>query len=808
VVHVVLDDGTGGPGESVGAGVTIRLDGTDVGTTDDSGALSIVRPPGTYLLAAVIPSMARGERKVTLEAATTTDVTVILIEQEILEPADLMLVELVNGALPLDTTTITLQFIHAGTVVPIMTLFEVELRSADPTVEGRDLTDLFTVTGEGAVAAVDATSIVSQVVTIPSDSYLRVSAGDARGASYDGTVVFVPGLYTVQVQLEAPPSQPTLPVDGLELRLRFGTGMELLRTSDSAGACPITQVPGSMLELEVVTEMGGLTYVGQAAIAVDQNVRLLMRLLGLEDVSNGVVPWEVSPLATAIRLNAAPLRDAPVRALDAIPTVSPTAAERLEAEAATTTSATVSVIGAGENVPITSLATLQVAQGSKKVILRYLVSTAEYPTYVLRQSRYNDTWGVQVRDAAGGILFSISRAINSQLFGQPAWGPFGDTGTLQEEIDVTALASAANTHVSVIATTTNIGDAILPTDVVAILSAEPKITINTATRDVVKPTVGKSDHYSIPRPGDSNTFQRYFDLDFSKPDDVEITKVKAELMAANGAVLQVVVDDEAPGTLRVQQMNESTMRVVVTFGEVRSAGTSTPPPTATIYYRFTMTGRTDAGDEVVSKPKDSAVCFALWRMPDGFARYSPDFGPRDPGGDDWAAQSTYTWLDAHRGLVTRINDISGEHARDLVHKEHARGTDVDMFHVFTFPGGAASGETNYERLRENVELALTGNAPAQALVNSWAANTRARFDALIADVGVHQIYYAIGNAVATPGMPALIEGWARALLIAGTYTNPTGLVLALPAGAWANGGNAKIHNHFNYIHNSHFHIHL
>src|SRR5438309_12110971 len=106
------------------------------------------------------------------------------------------------------------------------------------------------------------------------------------------------------------------------------------------------------------------------------------------------------------------------------------------------------------------------------VSLRNLGSTAEHPYYVRRQSRYNDTWGVQVRDAAGGMLFSISRAINSQLFGQPAWGPFGDSGTIQQEIDVTALASAANTSVAVIATTTNIGDKYLPTDVVAILSAE------------------------------------------------------------------------------------------------------------------------------------------------------------------------------------------------------------------------------------------------------------------------------------------------------------------------------------------------
>jgi len=560
-----------------------------------------------------------------------------------------------------------------------------------------------------------------------------------------------------------------------------------------------------MLELEVVTELGGVIYTGQAAIAVDSNLELVVLLLGLDDISNGVKRWKIIPLATPVLLTSTPLRDGPPEDHAPSRAATPTGGERLAAEssAAAASTATVSVVGANQNVPITQLATLTVPQGTEKVILRYVASTAEYPQYVLQQSRYNDTWGVQVRDAAGGVLFSISRAVNTQLYNPPAWGPFGDTGTQQQVIDVSALASAADTKLSVIATTTNIGDSILPTDVVAVLGAEPKITINTATHDAVVPTVGASDHYSIPRPGDSNTFQRYFDLDFTKPDEVEITKVKAELVAGAGAVLQTVVDDEAPGTLRVQQLDETTMRVVVTFGDVPSAVASTPPPTDTIHYRFTMTGQSDAGDEVVSDPKDSALFFALWRMPDGFGRY----GLRDVGGDDWAAQSTYTWLDGHRALVTRIDDVSGEHARNIGHMEHDRGTDVDNFHVYTFPGGAVSGLANYLQMQANVERALAGDAPARARVNSWAVDTRARFDLLIGAVPAFgRIRYAVGSPAATPGMPVLTEGWARALLTAGTYTNPAGLVLALPAGAWANGGNPKLR--FDAIHNTHFHLDL
>jgi hypothetical protein len=805
VVHAVFDDGTGGPGESVGAGTVILLDGIDVGVTDETGTLTVQRQPGVYLVAAVIPSMAGGEREVTLEAGTTADVTVVLADQEITEAAELTLAELVNGALPLDTPTITLSFVNAGAVIPVTQLYGVELRPADPSAQSMDLSSLFTVTGDGIVTAVDVTSVISKVVAIASDSRLTVYASDDRGFSYSGEIVFVPGLYTVVVQLEAPPSQTALPVDGLDVQLRYGTGLELMRSSDLAGALQLLQVPGSMLELEVATEMNGLTYIGQAAIAVDANVRLLVRLLGIEDLTNGVIPWEVTTLATPVRLNSTPVRDGPAEELAPSRTRSPLAADRLAAEvtASAVSTVTVSAAGAGENIPITQTATLTVPQGTEKVILRYVISTAEYPYYVLRQSRYNDTWGVQVRNDTGGMLFSIGRAVNSQLYGSPAWGPFGDTGTLQQDIDVSALAAASEAKLTVVATTTNIGDGILPTDVVAVLGAEPKITINAATRDLVVPTVGASDRYSIPAPGDSNTFQRYFDLNFTKPDEVEITKVKAELMSGAGGVLQTVVDDEAPGTLKVQQIDETTMRVVVTFSDIASAVMSTPPPTDRIFYRFTMTGVSDAGDEVVSDPKDSAVFFALWRMPAGFGRYGQ---PPDPGLDDWAAPSTYTWLDANRGLVTRINDISGEHARNLGHHAHARGTDVDMFHVYTFPGGAVSGTANYMLLQADVERALGGDAAALARVNTWAVDTRTRFDAFIADAGVHRIRYAIGSAAHTAGMPALTGGWARALLTAGNYINPTGIALALPAGIWGNGGHAKLW--FDAVHNNHFHLDL
>ncbi len=187
-------------------------------------------------------------------------------------------------------------------------------------------------------------------------------------------------------------------------------------------------------------------------------------------------------------------------------------------------------------------------------------------------------------------------------------------------------------------------------------------------------------------------------------------------------------------------------------------------------------------------------------MPDGFSRYSTI----DEGLDDWASRKTYTWLENNRNLVTRINDISGEHTRNIGHHTHFEGRDIDMFHVYTFPNGETSGGENYLRLQENVQAALSGDAQALAQVNTWASETRVRFDSLIADNDVEHIYYAIGTEVV--GQPKLTEGWAQSLLENGTYTNPDNLSINLDAGTWANAGNLKMR--YNAVHNNHFHLTL
>jgi hypothetical protein len=325
---------------------------------------------------------------------------------------------------------------------------------------------------------------------------------------------------------------------------------------------------------------------------------------------------------------------------------------------------------------------------------------------------------------------------------------------------------------------------------------------------------GLSDRFSIPRPGQSNRLQRYYVVAYHRSQGVTLTNVKVDLLNdVTGAVLQTVTN-AAPGDGGVRDETSVSLRVRVTHGNgVTSTINSTPPPTNRIRYRFTLTGL-DANNQRLTAVRDSTAAYPLWRMPDGLLRY----GTRDAGGDNWASQFTYNWLNnrANRALVTRINDISGEHGRYIGHATHYQGRDIDMFHVYTFPGVrpavAGAGAANYAALISDTRLAMDGDLDARRRVAAWARQTRARFDQLLANADTRgNLIYALGSYHAGRRdrqgkiiTPSLGRGWARRLLESGRYTNPSGQSVDLGIGAWPNAGHARMR--YASDHNDHFHL--
>lgn len=263
-------------------------------------------------------------------------------------------------------------------------------------------------------------------------------------------------------------------------------------------------------------------------------------------------------------------------------------------------------------------------------------------------------------------------------------------------------------------------------------------------RDLVPGTRGRSDRFSIPRPGQANRLQRYFDVAYYLPTGgcVTVTNVRVDLLNRDGVLLQTVTNS-APGGAGVSVVNDYTYRVRVTFGDgVTSSINSTPPPT---------------------------------------------------------------------------DRIRGEHARNIGHRTHVEGRDIDLDHVYTFPGvnatAAGSGGANYTALVRNTNLAFMGDTAARRLVADWASQTRARFDQFIANADVQgRIIYALGSSqpetLDPQGQivtPQLGRGWARALLERGAYTNLRGQRVDLGIGAWTN---PSIATRMLYADDHNDHIHL
>ncbi|MFC6023747.1 hypothetical protein ACFP2T_47295 [Plantactinospora solaniradicis] len=468
------------------------------------------------------------------------------------------------------------------------------------------------------------------------------------------------------------------------------------------------------------------------------------------------------------------------------------------------------VSSAGENVPQVRSATATAAKGTTDVVLAYKIESREYPNSVLTGSRYNDTWSVAVLGPSGQVLYTTHRTVQSQVDTPPIWKvePFlgGITDQTRQELDVSALTASADAALTLVVTATDIGGPGFATKVDASLGAlSPTLSVKAIRKDTVpQPAAGRSDRFSIPRPGEANTFQRTVDIDYSHAANVAGTRVRVDLVNGTNGTLQTVVNVPITDPV-VTAVDADTLRVRVTFGGGTLSGIAgVPPPTDIIRYRATLTGLRTDGVTSTSSPLLSADFLALWQMPDGFDRYST----RDAGGDGWASRATWNWLSGNRALVTRINDISGEHGRELGHATHLTGRDIDLYHVYNFPNNPQfNGTVNFYRLAGDTRAALAGNAESLARVAAWATQSRTRFDALIANADTERIYYAIGRAMpGSNGAPALARGWARALLENGIYTTAAGQVVNLGIGAWANAGHATMR--YNEVHDNHFHLTL
>jgi hypothetical protein len=802
-VRVTRPDGTTVPG------AVIRVNDEEVGTTGPDGTLGMTVPAGGTRVSAIVYVTEQGDAFVTLTPGASSSVDVLLGNSEPHEPSTLILAESVDAIVPRDFGSFTLHFLDpAGNLVPLGQIEDIRLAKAD----GSGWTywaDTFEVTSEGSVRPRNLAVWRDAVRFQRGKLALDVQAQDRRGRLHAGTVTFYLGYLSVEARLVSPPSNPSLPVGGLPVAISLlGSDLIVRTVTDPDGTFPVPLLPEGTIVFSASTVSGGQHYYADAVFAINDHYRIRVNLLHTQDKINRVPPYTLETLPRATRTTT---ETPPTDLRRSLPGSRP----GVHAVAATAGSVEVTVRGGARDVRIEQAASFTVPQGTPKIILRYEVRSDEYPTYVLVASRYNDWWHLEATaNANGARLFQRLRQVNSQLALSPTWQSTGSTGELQVELDTQTLTQDGPAEVTLYAATANVGDSMLPTTVTATLSTDFEAAITSIEHDAVlgfpdrspRETRGDHTYFSIPRVGAENYAQRHLTVGMQHPEGATVENVQVFLKGILGfneflLMPEAAYVDEAPGTEAVMGSGGGTYKVRVTFAREASPFTSVPPPARRI--RYLVKARVKHDNAVKTIERESPVFNPLWRMPDGLPRYGqPSGGIQDWGEDDWCSFATFHWLDQNRALMSKINDVSGEHAANTGHQQHHQGREIDLYHYYTFPGQSTWAKGNYLQLvrytQESVSADEAVRANARAQLVAWVTAMRSAIDALTLLADVEQVITSDGATQA-----GLADGWAQSLLKTGS-TSVSGEIVNLGLGSWACGVKCM----FNNVHDDHIHITL
>lgn len=777
-VATFLEDGV----TPAGAGVLVQAGNGLVATTGAAGTASLTVGAGAYTLECLDPFLEGAVVDVSVVAGEQKQLQVTLQDEGCVRTADLQIGGMAGGVVPVSLQDFRLSFLDQGTPVAVDAVGRVELRSASSN-QGIEASDLFQV-ADGALVPTDLQGLLTTLTSFSGAIVAEVAATDASGHRVEGQREFYLGRYEVHGSLLALATAPNVPVAQIGVTARIlGSSLAFTTTTDAAGMFQFAAVPSGQIEFFAQSELQGSFWTGFGVMSVSTNHEVTLTLLGVAEILAGQASLAV-------------LTDGDAPPIDPVVQEQRRAGARLLPVRETgggTDVGTATATGGARDVRMAGSATVTIPQGTTKAVLRYHVTTAEYPVWVLQQSIYNDVWELRVLGANGALQYTITRRVNEQLQMAPVWQADGDTGIITEELDVTALAATGPADVIVAVASTNIGDNLYPTTVSATLTTQTEFRIRTSQ------PIGAS-AISIPATGATNVLQKSYAIDYDRPADVQVTEYQVQIL---GDDTEMVLHDfgRRPAPAETALPKGYRIEVPVTFAAGTPSSVATvPPPADMIRYRFTLFGVQNA-IEVSSDTKSSPKIRALWHMPVNLPRYSC----RDEGDDDWCSRRTYDVLLANSALFSAINDISGEHGRNIGHQTHKDGFDLDIYHFTELDGGSGPcrplGTTNFKALRAKVNAAFGTGAPATEaldIVRFWFESERSGLEALATLPQVAKILVAHGIADGEAK-----KGYYRDLLFTGITTSASGAVLDLQIGAWSNSevvSDASLrHEHHNHV---------
>jgi hypothetical protein len=459
-----------------GAGITITADGVLLGQTGADSTLTAKVPSGPIRAVATI-APAWGEAFIDLAPGDATKTLIILDpDKEVGETSDLILAEAVDDIIPATTRSFTFKFIRDGEPVPISRIYYVEITFPDGGTE--DLTERFTPGRDGIVAKDPSALFASIARHLTETITLRVEAEDTAGGSHHGTVGFRVGQSRLSLILAPPPSNPTLPVSNVAVAVSVvGGGVAIEGRSDARGRVTFESVPHGVIALDCATTVDGRHYYGQATVQHSHPQSITLMLRHSRDVENQVAaassstpaasPPEAGPSSAATLRDWRAAKDAEATKLIA----GYTPLSRTNTHTRTTIRATTGPAG----VTVERAATLIVPRGTVRVYLSYEVVTTEDERAVDPQWRFDDVWSVAVMagESAERLLY-VQRNVLSQAHVHPVWQQkpgYISSDLMLEEIDVSALARDADLRLTLVGTTVNTRDGLVPTMLYAALAS-------------------------------------------------------------------------------------------------------------------------------------------------------------------------------------------------------------------------------------------------------------------------------------------------------------------------------------------------
>lgn len=371
-------------GAREGAGIILSVNGVARAVTDSAGEAKIVVPADVQSISARRPPTTVGVAQLDLMPGRANSVDIVVNDDGIVYAEGTPRVdEIRQMLLPHTFSAFTGRVTDSrGNTVKIAQLASVDAYDAVGMPIG-SLTSMFSLGVDGTFRPTSITTLRNLFNAQLGRITQTITGIDSANNVYTGKVSFHLSRNAVDGRLAAPASFSGLRLNGIRVVGKIlNTEIVVSTVTDDSGRFAFPDLPNGNLTIAVETLQNGRYYYGAGVYSLTGPAGLVVPLAtAAEDLVVTLSAME-NPTAVKASAQAAVIGFNVRRPGDlssAVAVVLPKLGASNGSELAPGASASVSVTAGAQNVPSTQTATLTVWKGTVKVILTYIVGTADSP---------------------------------------------------------------------------------------------------------------------------------------------------------------------------------------------------------------------------------------------------------------------------------------------------------------------------------------------------------------------------------------------------------------------------------------------